>query len=385
MPNTLTNLIPTIYEAADIVARELVGFIPAVNRDSQKARAALNQVVRFPIVPSFSAADIAAGSGVGPDPAAVTIGSDTLTIDKSRSVSFFWEGEESAGLKSGGQFDRVIRDQFAQAMRALCNEVEADLAGLFYGASRIYGTPGTTPFATAGDLSDLAQLRKILEDNGAPTSDLHFVMDTAAAAVIRGKQSGLFKVNEAGSSGLLRLGSLGEPLEGFNLHVSGQVASVSQAAATGYVTNGIQAVGATGIIVQTGAAAISKGAIISFAADTVNKYVVAADYAGGAGTIQINKPGLRVSIPTANAITVNTTAYRANLGFDRNAIALVTRAPYMPEGGDAADDVTEVQDPNSGLAFQVALYRQRRRVVYEVGLAWGKKIIKSDFLGGLAG
>ena len=65
-------------------------------------------------------------------------------------------------------------------------------------------------------------------------------------------------------------------------------------------------------------------------------------------------------------------------GLDRNAIQLITRAPAMPVGPDGkpidmAEDVIELQDPVSGIVFQIAMYKMYRQIKYEIGLAWGTK------------
>lgn len=376
MANTLTGLIPVMYKGMDMVLRELVGFIPAVSMDATAESVNVGQTVRSYVSPAATTGDVTPGQQPADDGDAV-LGYIDMSISKSKYSPIRWTGEEIKGYETNGMYADTLAAQFAQSIRALTNLVEADLAALYYRCSRAYGTAGTPPFGTAGNLEDIAQIRKILEDNGASTNELKLILGTAEAANIRGKQAMLFKVNEAGTDALLREGLLGR-LEGFDIGVSGQVASKAQAAAASYVTNGIQAVGATSIAVTTGSAAIGKGAILTFAADTVNKYVVAADYAGGAGNILINGPGLRVQIPTSNAITIGTTTYRGNMAFDRNAIRLLARAPAMPSGGDAADDVTFITDPVSGLTFQVALYRLYRRVKYEVGLAWGQEVIKPE-------
>src|SRR5574340_1600899 len=103
MANTLTNLIPDAFEAMDTVARELVGFIPAVTLDAQASRAALNQAVRTHVAPASTASDVTPGT-TPPDDGHQTIGSKTLTISKSRVVPFRWTGEEQKGVNYGNGY-----------------------------------------------------------------------------------------------------------------------------------------------------------------------------------------------------------------------------------------------------------------------------------------
>lgn len=371
MANTLTGLIPVLYKAVDKVSRELTGFIPASGMDLADTGAAVGQTIRIPVTNAVTSSTVTPGV-TAPSDGDQTIGSVDVTITKSKYVPIRWSGEEAASV--GARYDEIRATQFAQAMRVLVNEVEQDLAGLYYAASRAYG--GTSASFTS-DLSDPANLRKILADNGAPMTDLQLVISTAQGARLR-TLTQLTKANEAGTDDLLRRGVLLD-IHGFAVRESAKVASVTQAEAKNYVLDGARAAGATSLAVDNSSAAISKGAIITIAGDT-NKYVVAADYAGGAGTLYINAPGLVKSAASSAAITVATDAYEASLAFDRGAIQLVARPPLMPQGGDAADDVMNITDPVSGLTFQVALYRQYRQLKYEIALAWGVKAIKPEHI-----
>jgi hypothetical protein len=378
MANTLTNLIPDLYEALDTVARELTGLIPAVTLDAGPARASLNSTVRSPVAPAVSATDITPGV-TPPNDGDQIITNRTITINKSRRVPVRWNGEETLGINSGPGYNMLLQDQFTQAMRTLVNEVETDLAALYTGASRAYGTAGTTPFAS--DLSDSANILKILLDNGAPQSDMQMVFNTTAGAKVR-TMAQLSKVSEAGSSTLLTQGSFGS-VHGMMFRESAQIKSVTKGTGTSYLVNNASnyAIGATTIAVDTGTGTILAGDVITFAGDT-NKYVVATALSGG--NLVLAAPGLRQTLADNTAVTVGNN-YAANMGFSRSAIVLATRAPALPQGGDMADDRTILTDPRTNLSMEVALYRQYRQIQYEVSLAWGAAVMKPEFLALLLG
>ena len=386
MSNTLTGLIPTIYAALDIVLREVTGFIPAVTFDANGEMVAKGQTLSWPVTPAQASTDIAPAV-TGPTPVAETITPGTMSIDKSKSSTFGWNGEEQKSL--GGLYNKILVDQFAQAMRVLVNEVEADLAALYVAASRAYGTAGTTPFDSTNKLAFTAQLLKILKDNGAPTSDLQLVIDTTSGAALR-TLADLYNANEAGNDALLRRGTLLD-VHGFAIRESAQVATHTKGTATGMLVDltAGYAAGKTAIHLDTGLGTIVAGDILTntkTGRDT-NKYVAASGGTGSTGAdtdVVLGAPGLQVAWVNNDPVAVGN-GYAANLAFARSAIACMLRVPAMPEGGDSADDVTVITDPQTGISFQVALYRQYRQVAFEVGLAWGVKAVKPEAMAILLG
>ena len=375
--NTLTGLIQYIYDSVDVVSRELVGMIPAVYKNPKADMVAKDQDITYDIVPEASVYDVAPSNTI-PALDDSTVETGTMKIDKVRAVKFHWTGEDEAAIGREAKTG-VENNKFSQAFRALANEMESDLTGLYTNASRAYGTAGTTPFATAGDFTDASEVARILKDNGAPEGSMQLVINTAAGAKIIGKQS---QVHMVGSGDPLRQGILLD-MAGMQIRESAQVKAHAKGTGAAYVTSGATAAGVTDIALAAGTGTVLAGDVATFAADTDNKYIVGAGVAAP-GTISLNEPGARATIPDANALTVGA-SYAANLAFSRDAIHLLTRLPKMPEGGDVADDIMIVQDPVSGIFFQVALYRAYRSVLIEVAVAWGVKAAKPAHMAILLG
>jgi len=374
--NTISSIVPDIYEALDVVSRELTGLIPAVTMNASAERAGINQNIVVDVEPAGNVADITPAMTV-PDPTGQTSGSSIIQITKSRAAEFGFIGDDQKKLNTGPGYMGTRANKIAQAIRAVANEVELDLANLQSTFSRAYGTAGSTPFGTANDYTDASNVLKILKDNGSPVSENQLVLNTAAGANFIGKQSA---VNAAGTESMLRQGVLLD-LAGMPLRESAQIQnSVAGTAASATTDDSGYAVGATVVtLASAGTGTIVSGDVISFAGDS-EKYVVIsgdADVSGG-GTITLSAPGLRKAIAaSATAITVVAAAAR-NMAFNRSALVLAARAPARPEEGDMAEDVILITDPRSGLTMEFAMYKGYRKVRYEVGLAWGVKNIKPE-------
>ncbi len=367
MANTLSNLIPDVYAALDVVSRELVGAIPGVQRDAKADRLALNQTLRVPQAPVNTTSSYTPAMSI---PSAVdqTIANQAVTLSKNKYAAFSWTGEEEYAMDQGPGFLTIQQDQIAQAFRVLVNEMENDVCdAIAAGASRAYGTAGTTPFAST--LGDSAQAKKILDDNGAPASGRSLVIDTSAGAALR-TLGQLTKANEAGTAMTLRDGELLN-LHGFSVRESAQINNATAGTGASYLLNGALAVGATTVTVDTGSGTILAGDIVTIGS---HKYVVATALSGGSFTI--NAPGIVAAAADNLAITVNATSVR-NLAFTSDALVLATRLPIFPRQGDLAIDNEIVTDPRTGISFDLRVYPGDGMVLYRIHALWGWKVIKA--------
>jgi len=380
MANTLTGLIQYIYDTVDIVSRELVGMVPSVYTNPKAEQVAKDQDISYDIVPDATAYDVTPSNAI-PALDDSTVAAGTMKIDKVRAVKFHWTGEDE--LKIGREAKTGIQNnKFAQAFRKLTGEMEADLAALYTAASRAYGAAGTTPFATAGDFTDAAEVARILKDNGAPNSELRLVINSAAGAKILGKQS---QVHIVGADDPLRRGVLLD-IHNMQIRESAAIKNHTKGTGAGYLVNDADhlAVGDTTVVVDTGTGTVLAGDVLanSESGRDSNKYIVGTPLA--AGSLVLNKPGLRAAWVNNDALAVGNN-YAANMAFARSAIHLLTRLPKMPEEGDMASDIIVVQDPVSGIFFQVAMYKAYRAVLMEVAVAWGVKAAKSEHIALLLG
>lgn len=305
MANVLTDLAADIYKAADVVGRELVGFIPAslINANGSE-RVAKGDVVRASFTRAATAVDVSEAMTI-PEGSDQNVDNKTLSISKSRAVQIPYTGENIRHLNNGIGFETVYGDQIKQAMRTLTNEIEVDLAteAGTAGTAGEVGTGGTTPFASDFDL--IADARKLLIDNGMPSNDgqVSLIINSAAGAKLRNLAQ-LQQANTAGGVDLLRQGIL----------------------------------------------------------------------------LDLQGMGVRES---ANVYADAGTTY--NVAMHRNAMELAVRAPAVPEGGDSADDAMLIQDPHSGLVFEVRVYKGYRKTMIEVASAWGVKAWKPEFIAHVLG
>lgn len=331
----------------------------------------------------------------------------SITIDQRKHVSWKFSTEDLT-LSIEQYSERYIKP----AMITLANTVDRSLHGLYTTGWNSVGTPGTTP----ANFAAVAAAAQRMDEMAVPSDMRSMVMNPAAHYAIAGNQLTLDSVGAMGKSAYERA-QVGY-VAGFDTFSTQNVQSHTVGVATGTpLVNGanqdVTYAASTGANSQTlvtdgwtnsTTGILKAGDVFTiagvFAVNPVpgegttgktvlpylQQFTVLADADSGASTgpatltispaIITSGPFQTVSAAPADnaAITVlgtGGTAYPQNLGFHKNALALVTVPLQMPDGA-----AFKARESDNGLSV---------RVIKDYDIDTDEDIIRLDILYGVKG
>lgn len=324
------------------------------------------QKISVPMTPTMVVGDVTPGV-TPPTPGDMTPAAVDVEMANWKYVTFQLSDKDKFDVRDGNM-PKVL----SKAMATLVDAIDVSiLTAGSEGAGAATGTAQTTPFSSA---ILAVQANKILNRNKIDKDSRHVMFDADAEANLlalpefaNSQFTGDYQAMTNGTyDGNRRVGSQWWHNQNIPSHTKG--------VGTGYVVNGALSAGDTAIVVDTGTGALVAGDVITFAADTSNKYVVAAAHAGGAGTVTINSPGLVVDIPDNNAITV-ANSHVSNLAFSSDSIAFASR-PLPASDANAMTDT--LVDDVSGLSVRLETMRGWMQDLWVVSALWGVKAVRSE-------
>ena len=217
--------------------------------------------------------------------------STTLQVATQKGVDTTFTSAELT-LSLDDFADRILEP----AMAVLAANVEADALSM---ALDVYNTVNN--IGSVATLNKVLGARKLLTDNLAPSSNRKLILNTQDNLDLVDGLKGLFQdsseIAKQYRDGLVgKTAGFGDIYE--NTLLPSQTTGTALSATT-YTVNGASQVGSS-IVVATGSTTFKRGDVVTFAgsnrvhpetkADTgaLQQFVVTADYAGGAGNLQVS-------------------------------------------------------------------------------------------------
>ena len=348
MPNTILTPTAVTREALRVLHQKL-NFVGNIVRDyddsfAQKG-AKIGDTIKVRLPNQY-----VVRSGATLNAQDTTESSVSLQISQQKGVDLnFTSNELTLSLDDFSQ--RILEP----AMSVLAANIEADALSM---ALDVY--QAVNNIGSAISLNKVLMGRKALNDALAPMDNQRTaLLNTQDNVDLIDSLKGLFQDSEAIKK-QYKEGIMGRTagLDFYeNTLLANQLTGTALSATT-YTVNGANQVG-SGVIVATGATTFKKGDVVTFAgcnrvhpetkADTgvLQQFVITADHAGGAGTLQIS-PAIVTSggqqnvsaSPTNGGAVVKvggaSAIYKPSLVFHKEAFAFATADLIMPGGVDFA-------------------------------------------------
>jgi len=387
MANTLTAIMPKILAKALLVLRERAVMPRLVNGDYSNDAAVKGATIDVPVPTAVGTRDVTP-SQVPPAGTNTTAGTVQIQLNN-------WKQNDPIYLTDKDVQEveerHILPGQLGEAVRALANDVNADILQEYLGVYGSYGVTTTIPFNSTDTVKHATQSRKVLNKQNCPKDSRRMVLNFDAEAEALALAQ--FADAEKTLSAVVKIeGEIGRKY-GFDIvaddacptHTAGTITTgfITKAATT--VVVGLKTlIGTTAA--STGAIALKKGDILLIAGDT-QQYVLTADATEASAATDeaiFFEPGLKVEVDGSEAITMVHSAdglagvpYTVNLAFHRDAFAFATRSlnAGLPTGGQ---NILSMQDPVTGLVLRLEVSRQHKQTAWEFDILWGAKLVRPE-------
>ena len=392
MANSLASVTPKLLAQGLLALRQMAVMPQLVNRGYDAIAGNKGSSIDVPI-PSAIVAQVVTPANTPPSTADSAPTSVNIPLNQWFEAPFYLSDQDMLVAMNG-----TIPMQASEAIKAIANNVDSYIMGLYKGVFGFAGTPGTTPFAS--DLVAFKDSMVALNKQLAPKRDRRVVLDPFAEGNAILVHNFLQSEQRGDQEGVLE-GMIGHKL-GADWYMDQNVATqtpgipggtpvtaAAQVAGQTTVVTGAQLgfqnvgfVALTGLTITTGF--YNAGDIITIAGDLQTYAVLANATANGAGSVTLSiAPALKLSPATAAAVTLKA-AHTVNMQFHRDAFAFATR-PLADSAEGLGNLITSAVDPVSGLTLRLEVSREHKRTRFSYDVLYGGALVRPELACRIAG
>ncbi len=367
MANDLSVVLPKLLAQGLMALRQQAVMPRLVNRGYEELAGEKGSTVTVPVPSAITVQDVTPGP-TPPSTADVAPTQVQIAMTRWKEAPFYLTDKDILECMNG-----TIPMQASEAVKAIANEVDSYLLGLYTQIYGFVGTPGSTPFAT--DTTAATQARAVLARQLADPDPRNFVIDPDAegnALNLRAFQDASWRGD---AQGVVK-GQIGEKFGALWVMDQNVPTHTTGAAASYLINNGAgYAAGIKTVTIDTGTAAWVAGDIVTFAGVT-GTYAVQSSVGGATATSITFEPGLAGTVADNAAITKKG-SHVVNLAFHRDAFALATRPLESSTMGLGI--FQSAVDPVSKLALRLEISREFKRTRFSYDILYGAQVVRPQF------
>jgi hypothetical protein len=363
---------PKIIARGLMALREQCVMPQLVNADYSKDAEMVGATIDVPVPTAQTVSDVTP-SNTAPAPANITPTTVQISLNKWKKSDFHLTDKQIKEIEADKNFFPM---QIGEALRALANQVNADIHAEYTGIYGFVGTPGVTPFAS--DTAAAVQARKVLNQQLCPLNNRRGVLNFDAEANALALAA-FADADKAGENMVKLEGKIGRKY-GLDWYADDQVVTHTAGVPGGTpLVNGAASAGATSVAIDGGGVTgtYKKGDIVTFAGHS-QTYALTADVTldgSGVGTLPIS-PALTANVADNAAVTLKA-SHVVNLAFHRDAFAFANR-PIADTEFKGGNEFMQVTDPQTRITLALEISRQYKQTVWEFSLLYGVKLVRPE-------